>query len=193
MLRRTLSLPLLVFAIVVLLATFHAPISAQEPEAPRVTLSSGGMEELHEVQVQIHVAGATDWRKLAGVDEAGLKAKVEKMLRATPGLTVVEGKGDSRTPRLLVIVVGHMIADPQGNTDTSATDLQVSLNQPVIVHRPTPSGKPILATGATWSRNILITGLNSSMRERVDQKLTYLIEQFKDEYARSNPAAPPSG
>jgi len=39
----------------------------------------------------------------------------------------------------------------------------------------------------TWHRSLLITGLKSSMRERVDQKLTYLVNEFRGEYARANP------
>lgn len=155
--------------------------------APQVTISSGGMEALSEVQVQVHLAGGVDWRELVGLDEAKLEQRVEELVKDAPGLVLVEAKRSSQTPRLLVIAVGHLIADPEGNRDTSATNLSISLNQPVSVRRPLPSGKPILATGMTWHRSILITGLNESMRQRVDDKLAYLVGQFKEEHLKANP------
>ncbi len=155
--------------------------------APRVIMSNSGMEGLTEVQIQVHLAGPADWRELVDLDEAKLKKKIEDLLKDAPGLTLIEGQGSIRTPRILVIVVGHLIADPEGNKDTSATNLSVSLSQPVSVRRPLPSGKPILATGTTWHRSLLITGLKDSMRQRVDDKLCYLLDQFKGEHRRVNP------
>ncbi len=155
--------------------------------APRVIMSNNGMEGLTEVQIQVHVAGSADWRRLVDLDEAKLKKKIEDLLKGVPGLTLVDERGSIRTPRILVIAVGHLIADPEGNKDTSASNLSVSLNQPVSVRRPLPSGKPIVATGMTWHRSLLITGLNDSMRARVDDKLAYLLGQFKDEYRKANP------
>jgi len=185
MLRRRLTLLVPSVLIVTLVILVGPSIRAQTADAPRVMLSSSGMEGLSELQVQVHLAGGSDWRELVGLEEAGLKEKIEQGLRGTPGLSLVERPGDTETPRLLVIAVGHLIAD----TDTSATDLQVSLSQPVIVNRKTSVERPMLATGITWNRNILITGLNSSMQERVDQKLDYLVQQFREEYARSNRGA----
>ena len=156
------------------------------PASPRVTISSSGMEGLAEVKVQVHIAGGADWRELVDLDEKKLEKKVQDSLRGTPGFTVIEGESSTRTPRVLVTAVGHLIADPDGNKDTAATNLSLSLSQPVTVRRPVPSGTPILANGTTWHRNLLITGLKDSMRQRVEEKLAYLIGQFKDEYARSN-------
>ncbi len=155
--------------------------------APHVTISNTGMEGLSAVQVQVHVAGGADWRELVDLDEAKLRGQVEDLVKDTPGLALIEGHGSARTPRLEVIAVGHLIADPQGNKDTSATNLSISLKQPVSVRRSLPSGKPILTSGMTWHRNILITGLNDSMRERVADKLAYLVGQFKAEHLRANP------
>lgn len=164
--------------------------AAQMPSsgaAPQVTISNTGMEGLSEVRVQVHVAGGADWRELVDLDEVKLERRIEDLLKDTPGLLLIEGQGSLRTPRLLVTAVGHLIADPEGNKDTSATNLSMSLNQPVSVRRSLPSGKPILATGTTWHRSILITGLNDSMRERVADKLAYLVGQFRAEHLKANP------
>ena len=99
---------------------------------------------------------------------------------------MIEGECSTETPRILVVAVGHVIADPDGNKDTAATNLSVSLNQPVSVRRQAPSGRPILARGTTWHRSILITGLKDTMRQRVDEKLAYLMQQFKQEHGRAN-------
>lgn len=155
--------------------------------APRVTISNTGMEGLSEVQVQVHVAGGADWRELVDLDEVKLRRHVENLVKDTPGLVLIEGHSSVRTPRLQVMAVGHLIADPEGNKDTSATNLSIGLSQPVSVRRSSPPGKPILATGMTWHRNILITGLNDSMRQRVADKLAYMAGQFKAEHLRANP------
>lgn len=179
----TLALACTVFA--------AAPLFSRAPQmtaagSPQVTISSGGMEGLSEIQVQVHLAADAYWRELVDLDEAELKQRVEYLAKDAPGLALVDGPGSSQTPRLLVIAVGHVIADAEGNRDTSATNLSISLNQPVSVRRPLPSGRAILATGTTWHRSILITGLNESMRQRVDDKLAHLIGQFRDEYLRAN-------
>jgi len=151
----------------------------------RVALSNSGMEGLEEIQLQAHVAGAADWRELVGLDEDRVKERIRAALGSAAGLTIVEGHGDPNVPRLLVIVVGHLIADPGGEKDTAATNLSVSLNQPVAVRRP---GRQIMTSGATWQRSLLITGLKESMGQRVDDKLGYLVGQFTGEWERANPA-----
>lgn len=154
---------------------------------PRLTvaLSNTAMEGLEAIQLQVHVAGAAEWQELVGADEESIKAKMRASLGNLAGVTIVEGHGNRDVPRLLVIAVGHVIADPDGEKDTAATSLSVSLNQPVAVRRP---GKQIMTTGATWQRSLLITGLKESMRQRVSQKLDYLLGQFKGEWERANPA-----
>jgi hypothetical protein len=161
--------------------------------APQVTISNTGMEGLSEVQVQVHLAGGADWRELADLDETKLRGHVEDLVKGTPGLVLIEGHGSVRAPRLLVMAVGHLIADPEGNKDTSATNLSISLNQPVSVRRSPPSGRPILTSGMTWHRSILITGLNDSMRQRVAYKLAYLVGQFKAEHLKANPSEAEEG
>jgi hypothetical protein len=141
----------------------------------RVALSNSGMEGLEGIQLQVHVAGAADWRELVGADEESIKAKMRASLRNLAGLTIVEGHGNRDVPRLLVIAVGHVIADPDGEKDTAATSLSVSLNQPVAVRRP---GRQIMTSGATWQRSLLITGL----------KEDYLLAQFKGEWEKANSA-----
>lgn len=161
-------------------------VGASAAPAPQVGLSNTGMEGLTAVKVQVHIAGGADWRELVDLDEKKLEEKVQGLLGDTPGLTVIEAEGSRDMPRVLVIAVGHVIADPDGNKDTAATNLSVSLSQPVSVRRQPPSDRPILAMGATWHRNLLITGLKHTMRQRVDEKLAYLMQQFKQEYARAN-------
>jgi hypothetical protein len=151
----------------------------------RVALSNSGMEGLEGIQLQVHVAGAADWRELVGADEESIKAKMRASLRNLAGLTIVEGHGNRDVPRLLVIAVGHVIADPDGEKDTAATSLSVSLNQPVAVRRP---GRQIMTSGATWQRSLLITGLKESMAQRVSDKLDYLLAQFKGEWEKANSA-----
>ncbi len=161
-------------------------VGASAAPSPQVTLSNTGMDGLAAVKVQVNIAGGADWRELVDLDEKRLEKKVQGLLGGTPGLSVIEGKRSTETPRILVVAVGHVIADPEGNKDTAATNLSVSLNQPVSVRRQVPSGRPILATGATWHRSILITGLKDTMRQRVDEKLAYLMGQFRQEHARAN-------
>jgi hypothetical protein len=184
---------LLAACLLALLAVSVAAMVARAGEAsplpsPRVTFSNTGMEALGELRVQVHVAGGQSWRELVDIDEQKLAARVADQLREVPGIALLEDRKDTQTPRLLVVAVGHMIADPEGNTDTAATNLAISLNQPVSVRRPLPSGRPIITSGMTWHRSLLITGLTDSMRTRVDQKLTYLVDQFKSEHARANPS-----
>ena len=57
-------------------------------EAPRVVRSTGGLEGLTEVAVQVHLAGGEDWRELVALDDAKLRAQVEQLLHTIPGLTV---------------------------------------------------------------------------------------------------------
>ena len=161
-------------------------VGASAAPSPQVTLSNTGMDGLAAVKVQVHIAGGADWRELVDLDEKRLEKKVQGLLGGTPGLSVIEGECSIETPRVLVVAVGHVIADPDGNKDTAATNLSVSLNQPVSVRRQVPSGRPILATGTTWHRNLLITGLKDTMRQRVDEKLAYLMQQFKQEHGRAN-------
>ena len=161
-------------------------VGASAAPSPQVTLSNTGMDGLAAVKVQVHIAGGADWRELVDLDEKRLEKKVQGLLGGTPGLSVIEGECSIETPRVLVVAVGHVIADPDGNKDTAATNLSVSLNQPVSVRRQAPSGRPILATGATWHRSLLITGLNDTMRQRVNEKLAYLMQQFKQEHRRAN-------
>jgi hypothetical protein len=155
--------------------------------SPQVTLSNTGMEGLSELRVQVHVVGTQDWRELVDLDESKLAARVATGLQGAPGIRLVEDGTNPQMPRLLVTVVGHVIADPEGNRDTAATNLAISLNQPVSPRRPLPSGKALIVPGMTWHRSILSTGLTDSMRGRVDQKLSYLIAQFRGEHARANP------
>ncbi len=183
------SMSLVLVALVAGALADRASPQAGAPPSPRVTLSSSGMEGLGEVKVQAHLAGGADWRELVELDETKLEKRVEDLLEGTAGLTLVEGEGSVQTPRVLVIAVGHLIADPEGNKDTAATNLSVSLNQPVSVRRQVPSGRPVLTTGMTWHRNLLITGLSDTMRPRVEEKLAYLMGQFVEEYARANPAS----
>lgn len=183
---------LLVLCILALFAlSFPATAeSATQPAlagAPRVMLSNTGMEGLSELRVQVHVAGGQDWRELVDIDEEKLAAKITARLQGTPGITLLGDDADPQVPRLLVVMVGHLIADPEGNMDTAATNITISLNQPVSVRRPLPSGQAMIVPGMTWNRSLLVTGLTSSMRERVDQKLTYFIDAFKSEHARVNP------
>ena len=168
-------------------ATVESATQSPPAGAPRVTLSNTGMEGLSELRVQVHVAGGQDWRELVEIDEEKLAARINARLQGTPGITLLGDSADPQVPRLLVVMVGHLIADPEGNTDTAATNITISLNQPVSVRRPLPSGQAMIVPGMTWNRSLLITGLASSMRERVDQKLTYFIDAFKSEYARANP------
>jgi hypothetical protein len=184
---------LLAACLLALLAVSVAAMVARAGEtsplpSPRVTFSNTGMEALGELRVQVHVAGGQSWRELVDIDEQKLAARIADQLRGVPGIALVEDREDTQTPRLLVVAVGHMIADPEGNTDTAATNLAISLNQPVSVRRPLPSGRPLITSGMTWHRSLLITGLADSMRTRVDQKLTYLVDQFKSEHARANPS-----
>lgn len=165
-------------------------VGASASPSPQVTLSNTGMEGLAAVKVQVHIAGGPDWRQLVGLEEKRLETKVQGLLTGTPGLTVIESDGSQETPRVLVVVVGHVIADASGKKETAATNITVSLNQPVSVRRQTPSGKPILASGTTWHRNLLITGLKSTMRQRVDEKLVYLMGQFRQEHGRANAESP---
>jgi len=161
-------------------------VGASAAPSPQVTLSNTGMEGLAAVRVQVHIAGGADWRELVDLDEKKLEKKVQGLLGDTPGLSVLEGERSIQTPRILVVAVGHVIADAEGNKDTAATNLSVSLSQPVSVRRQVPSGRPILATGTTWQRSLLITGLNDTMRQRVDEKLAYLMGQFRQEHGREN-------
>ena len=155
--------------------------------ALKVSLSSSGMEGLKELWVQAHVACDADWKELTGLDEEKVRELVKDGLRLIPSLRVMEGQAGAEKPRLLVIVVGHVIADAEGEKATAATNLAVSLNQPVTVRRRSPSGEPIHTTGMTWQRSLLITGLKETMRQRVEEKLRYLVGQFGQEYSRCNP------
>ncbi len=158
-----------------------SPLSRQQ-----VTVSSGGMEGLSEVWVQAHVAGGGDWKDLVGLDEEAVTKKVVRQLRDAPGLSLA-----ARAPnvaRLQVIVVGHLIADEEGREATAATNLSMSLSQQVTVRRGGAS-RPILTTGATWQRSLLITGLKGTMGQRVNDKLEYLVDQFRQDYLRANPPA----
>jgi len=179
MFARKWLLLILTFAALILVGASAAP-------SPQVTLTNTGMEGLAAVKVQVHIAGGADWRELVDLDEKKLEKTVQGLLGHTPGLSVIEGECSIETPRVLVVAVGHVIADPEGSKDTVATNLSVSLNQPVSVRRQVPSGRPILATGTTWHRNLLITGLKNTMRQRVDEKLAYLMQQFKQEHGRAN-------
>ncbi|MBN1459873.1 MAG: hypothetical protein JXA57_10055 [Armatimonadetes bacterium] len=164
--------------------------SANDPppvSAPRVTLTNTGMEALSEVRVQVHLVGSPEWRELVDLDEANLAARITARLQGTRGVRLVQDNSDPQIPRLLIVVVGHLIADPEGNTDTAATNLEISLNQPVSLRRALPSGRAVIVPGMTWHRSVLVSGLASSMRDRVDQKLTYLVGQFRSEHARANP------
>jgi|GEM_PF-2474921 len=156
--------------------------------SPKVVMSTGGMEGLSAVKVQVHLAGSEDLRKLIDLDEKKIEKKVQDLLKGTPGLEVVEGEASANTPRVLVIAVGHLIADPEGNKDTAAVNLSLSLNQSVAVRRSLPTGQPIITSAMTWNRNLLLTGLTSSMKERVQMKLDYLMGQLKGEYLRVNAA-----
>jgi hypothetical protein len=133
--------------------------------------------------VQAHVAGDDEWKELVGLDEEKVRERVEGALASVPGLKVVE-QGQER-PRLLVVVVGHVIADASGEKDTAATHVQVSLNQRVEVKRE-GTERPAVVRGATWQRSVLITGLRETMGERVEEKLGYLVGQFGAQYEREN-------
>jgi len=185
--RRWATVTGLLLAVVGLAALAAGANGEEGGAAPQLTvaLSNTGMEGLEGIQLQVHVAGAADWRELVGADEESIKAKMRASLRNLGGLTIVEGHGNRNVPRLLVIAVGHVIAGPDGEKDTAATSLSVSLNQPVAVRRP---GRQIMTSGATWQRSLLITGLKESMAQRVSNKLDYLLGQFKGEWERANPA-----
>jgi hypothetical protein len=47
--------------------------------------------------------------------------------------------------------------------------------------------EPVVTTGATWQRAILSTGLKRTMRQRANNKLKYLLDQFGQDYVRVNP------
>ncbi len=173
-------------------ATVEGAPSASPASRQQVALSNGGMEGLSEVWVQAHVAGGGDWKDLVGLDEDAVTKEVESHLRGVPGLRL--GARSPNVPRLQVIVVGHLIADEEGSKATAATNLSVSLSQQVTV-RPPGASQPILTTGATWQRSLLITGLKGTMGQRVNEKLEYLVDQFRQDYLRVNPPAgsPASG
>ncbi len=172
--------------IVVLGLVTIAAFGAKGGGSPQAMRSLSGMEGMKRVMVQVHVAGGNDWRELVDIDEAKLKGRVESLLHTVPGLTVVKGDPGEPTPRLLVIAVGHVIADPQGNKDTAATSLIMSLNQEVSLRRPVPGGKAVLLNGVTWERSVLTTGLKEKMRERVAGQLSDLAGEFKADYALEN-------
>ena len=143
------------------------------------------MEGLSELSVQADVVGDADWRELVALDREAVKKLAAEHLADVPGLTLLEESPNA--PRLVVNMVGHVIADDEGNKTTAATHIWVRLSQRVAVHRD-GMDEPIIATGATWQRAILSTGLKGTMRQRANDKLKYLLEQFEQDYARANPA-----
>ena len=177
-----------VLVLLVLVLGAPATKGAGAAGSPHVVVSTGGMEGLSAVKVQVHLSGGEDLRDLIDLDEKKLEKKIQDLLKGTPGLAVVEGQASANTPRVLVMVVGHLIADPDGNKDTAAVNISVSLNQSVAVRRSLPTGQPIITNAMTWNRNLLLTGLTSSMKERVQMKLDYLMGQLKGEYLRVNAA-----
>jgi hypothetical protein len=142
------------------------------------------MEGLRELSVQADVVGDADWRELVGLDREAVKKLAAEHLADVPGLTLVEKSPSA--PRLVVNMVGHVIADDEGKKATAATHIWVRLSQRVAVHRE-GTGEPILTTGATWQRAILSTGLKGTMRQRANDKLKYLLHQFRQDYVRVNP------
>ncbi len=154
--------------------------------SPRVRLSNTGMEGVTEVKVQVHLSADQGWRALVDLDEQKLEKTIQEQVRRIPRLKLIKGEASEQTPRLLVIVVGNIIADPQGNKDTCATNIIMALSQPVSVRWSLPTGSSVITTGMTWHRSILLTGVKEKMRERVHEKFSYLAGQFGEEYTRAN-------
>jgi hypothetical protein len=142
------------------------------------------MEGLSQLSIQADVVGDADWRELVGLDREAVKKLAAEQLADMPGLTLVEKSPNA--PRLVVNVVGHVIADDEGRKATAATHIWVRLSQRVAVHRD-GMDEPVVTTGATWQRAILSTGLKRTMRQRANNKLKYLLDQFGQDYVRVNP------
>lgn len=183
---RKIIYPTLFLAItLIIVAALSFQARGGDPSSPRVALSNTGMEGLSEVKVQIHLSVDPEWRELVDLDNQKLEQKIKEQVRQIPGIKLIEGETSEHTPRLLVIVVGHLIADPEGNKDTCATNIIMALNQPVSLRR-LPSDNQSFLTGMTWHRSVMITGVREKMRERVTDKLTYLVGQFSQEHTRAN-------
>lgn len=178
-------------AVIICAVAYMLAPRAGADQQDRASISSGGMEGLEEVRIQVHVAAGADWRALTELDENVIRERAEVAVSATPGLASLGDEAAPETPRLLVMVVGHLIADADGNKDTAAANLSISLHQPVVLTRTLDAEAPAVTSAMTWHRSLLTTGTADYVKGQAAGRLGRLLDQFRQEYLRVNaPTAP---